>query len=140
MVLGQPTSDTLGHARAAAQQVDPLAAACQGGGQPREEVGAVDVVADRLAQHVAGHPHTDPIGKHQLRLLQGIQILRAAASDVHAIGIHKADLCGAVAVEPVDNRFHGLVQRDIVDLDVEQPDPRSHGGPTGNRGVFARGF
>ena len=124
IVLGQPAHDAFGHARAAAQQVDPLAAAFQGGGQPGEEVGAVDVVANRLAQHVAGHPHADAVGEHQVRLLQGFQILGAAAGDVHAIGIHEADLRGGVAVEPVDDHFHGLLQRDIVDLDVEQLDPR----------------
>ena len=103
--------------------------AFQGGGQPGKEVGAVDVVANRLAQHVAGHPHADAVGKHQVRLLQGFQILRVAAGDVHAIGIHEADLRGRIAVEPVDDRFDGLFQRDIVDLDVEQLDPRPGSGP-----------
>ena len=124
IILGQPADDAFGHARAAAQQVDPLAGALQGGGQQGEEVGAVDVVANRLAQHVAGHPHADAVGEHQVRLLQGFQILGAAAGDVHAIGIHEADLRGAVAVEPIDDHVDRLLQRDVVDLDVEQLDPR----------------
>ena len=104
----QPAGDALGHARAAAQEVDPLAAAFQGGSQEGEEVGAVDVVADRLAQHFARHPHADAVGEHQVRLLQGLPILGTAASDVHAIGIHEADLRASVAVEPIDDRFDGL--------------------------------